>query len=298
MELRHLRYFVAVAEELHFRRAAERLCIAQPPLSQQIQALEAELGAQLFLRSRRSVSLTDAGQVFLQRARRILAEADAAGKEARRMALGEIGELRVGYTASLPLTEMFPRILSAFHAVCPDVGVRLQEMFTRDQLEALRTDALDVGFARYNATEARVDGLHFRLLRNDPLVMAMPVRHPLADAPRVSLVQFAQEPFIMYPETSGADLGGLLRRLCANAGFTPHIGQEAAEAVTQIGLVAAGLGVTAMPLPMACIAMDRVRYVPLTDKGAYHSMFLVTREGDNKPQLARFLACVEGVGEV
>jgi len=291
MELRHLRYFVAVAEELHFRRAAERLCIAQPPLSQQIQALETELGARLLTRSRRGVSLTETGRVFLLRARSILAEADAASEEARRMALGEVGELRVAYTASLPLTDMFPSILASFSRACPEVTVRLQEMFTLSQFEALRTDSLDVGFLRYYASEANVEGLHLRLLRRDPLVMVLPVDHPLADAGRLYLSQFASERFIVYPESSGADLAGLVRRLSHTAGFTLQVGQEAAEAVTQIGLVAAGLGVTVMPAPMACVAMDRVRYVPLADKGAFHTMYLVTRAVTPKPQLARFLEC-------
>jgi len=293
MELRHLRYFVAVAEELHFRRAAERLHIAQPPLSQQIQALEEEIGAQLLVRSKRSVSLTDAGGLFLLRARRILAEASLASDEARRAANGEIGELCVGYTASLPLTPLLPRILSEYREHCPNVAVRLQEMFTPDQFNALRNKDLDVGFVRYNDPDKQVDGLHLRLLRNDPLVMALPIKHPLAQASRVTLAQFADERFIAYPETAGADLGVLIRRLCNWAGFTPKVEQEAAEAVTQIGLVAAGLGVTVMPSPMACIAMDRVCYVPLADEGAFHSMYLVTRHTTPKPLLARFLSCVD-----
>lgn len=293
MELRHLRYFVAVAEELHFRRAAERLHMAQPPLSMQIQALEEEVGAQLLMRSKRSVSLTDAGALFLQRARRILADAQQASEEARRTANGELGELRVGYTASLPLGPLLPRILSEYHASSPDVSVRLCEMVTPRQFEALLNDELDVGFARYNEPDRQVEGLSMRLLRNDPLVMALPVGHPLAGASRVTLAQFAGERFIAYPESAEADLAALVRRLCHWAGFVPRVEQEAAEAVTQIGLVAAGLGVTVMPNPMACIAMDRVRYVPLADEGAFHSLYLVTRDKSPKRLLARFLECID-----
>jgi DNA-binding transcriptional LysR family regulator len=293
MELRHLRYFVAVAEELHFRRAADRLHMAQPPLSMQIQALEEELGAQLLVRSKRSVSLTDAGALFLQRARRILADAQQASEEARRTANGELGELRVGYTASLPLGPLLPRILSEYHALSPDVSVRLREMVTPRQFEALLNDELDVGFARYNEPDRQVEGLTMRLLRNDPLVMALPATHPLAGADRVALAQFAEERFIAYPASAGADLAALVRRLCHWAGFTPRVEQEAAEAVTQIGLVAAGLGVTVMPSPMACIAMDRVRYVPLADEGAFHSLYLVMRDKPPKRLLARFLECID-----
>lgn len=293
MELRHLRYFVAVAEELHFRRAAERLHIAQPPLSQQIQALEEEIGVQLLMRSKRSVSLTDAGAVFLRRARRILNEAISATDEARRVANGEIGEIRVGYTASLPLSPLLPRILSEYRSKCPNVIVQLQEMFTPDQFTALHNNELDVGFVRYNESDKQIPGLHLRLLRNDPLVMALPIRHPLASAERVTLSQFANERFIAYPENAGADLAVLIRRLCNWAGFTPKVEQAAAEAVTQIGLVAAGLGVAVMPMPMACIAMDRVHYVPLADEGAIHSMYQVTRDAAPKPQLAQFLTCVD-----
>lgn len=293
MELRHLRYFVAVAEELHFRRAAERLHIAQPPLSQQIQALENEIGAQLLVRSKRSVSLTDAGEHFLRRARRILDDAAAASDEAKRVANGEIGEIRVGYTASLPLSPLLPRILSEYRDKCPKVTVNLREMFTPDQFEALRNNALDVGFVRYNDPEKPVAGLRLRLLRNDPLYMVLPIKHPLAASNRVTLAQFANERFIAYPENAGADLGVLIRRLCNWAGFAPKIEQAAAEAVTQIGLVAAGLGVAVMPMPMTCIAMDRVRYVPLADNGAFHSMYQVTRDSTPKPQLTHFLTCVD-----
>ncbi|KAF7599616.1 MAG: LysR family transcriptional regulator [Candidatus Dactylopiibacterium carminicum] len=293
MELRHLRYFVAVAEELHFRRAAERLHIAQPPLSQQIQALEEEVGAQLLIRSRRSVSLTEAGEIFLQRARRVLEDAAAASTEARRMAKGELGHLRVGYTTSLPLKPLLPSILGEFRKKCPDVTVQLREMVTPEQFDSLRNNELDIGFVRYNEPDRKIDGLRLTLLSNDPLMMAMPVRHPLANAEQVTLAQFADERFISYPANAGADLGVLVRRLCNWAGFSPKVEQEAAEAVTQIGLVAAGLGVTVMPSPMACIAMDRVRYVPLADAGAFHSMYLVTRDGLPKPLLANFLSCVD-----
>lgn len=295
MELRHLRYFVAVAEELHFTRAAERLHIGQPPLSQQIQALEDELGAPLFLRSKRRVQLTEAGQILLQRARRILAEAAEAGDEVRRAARGELGELRVGFTSSLPLTPLLTRLLRAYREAAPDVTLRLMERFTAVQFEALRHSRLDVGFVRYNGALESEPGLRLRLLRRDPLLMVLPVGHALAARASVSLKDFRDEGFIMYPENAGAGLARVTRELCVAAGYTPRVVQEADEAVTQIGLVAAGLGVTVMPAPMACVAVDRVRYLPLRDARAWHSMVLVTRDEAPGPVLSRFLDLLDQV---
>jgi DNA-binding transcriptional LysR family regulator len=154
MELRHLRYFVAVAEELHFTRAAERLHLGQPPLSQQIQALEAELGVALFMRTRRKVSLTVAGERFLLRAREILAAAAEAADEARRAARGEMGELRVGFTASLSMTSFFPALIYDYRLHYPQVALTLREMFSEDQCQALIGGKLDVGFVRRADAEA------------------------------------------------------------------------------------------------------------------------------------------------
>lgn len=291
MELRHLRYFVTVAEELHFTRAAERLHIAQPPLSQQIQALEEELGVSLFARSKRRVELTDAGQQFLLRARAILAATQAAAEEAKRVALGEEGELRIGFTSSLPLTPILPAMVQDYHQHFPRIRLRLREMYTNDQFEALRRNELDVGFVRYNEI-LEPSGIQLKTLRRDPLLMVINERHSLAGSPGVSLVQFRDEGFVAFPDTAGSGLKNHFRQLCTRAGFSPLVAQEAGEAITQIGLVAAGLGVAVLPAPLDVVRIAGVRYLPLLDEGAYLIMALATRRDEASQRILRF---VDGV---
>lgn len=286
MELRHLRYFVTVAETLNFTRAAERLHIGQPPLSQQIQALEAELGVQLFERNKRRVALTDAGQRFLLRARRILDEAEEAADEARRAGRGEVGILHIGFTSSLPLTARFPAMLRDHRQRYPQVKLVLHEMFTPDQFAALQRGDLDIGFARYNEPAAP-PGVRIIELQRDPLRMVLPASHPLAGERQVSLAQFRDDNFIMYPQNAGAGLAGIIRSLCQAAGFEPRVMQEADEATTQIGLVSAGLGVTVMPAPLECVQVAGVRYLPISDDGAHHTMVLALPERPS-PLVARF----------
>lgn len=292
MELRHLRYFVAVAEELHFTRAAERLHIGQPPLSQQIQALEGELGVLLFERNRRRVRLTPAGERFLAHARQILAATDAAARDARRAASGEVGELSVGFTSSLPFTSLLPAVLNDYRHDYPDVTLTLRESFTGEQFAALAQGRLDVGFVRFTGLEPP-PGLAVREIRRDALRLVIHARHSLAEAPALSLAALRDEPFITYPRDAGTGLGRLVRRLCLAAGFEPHIVQEAREATTQIGLVAAGLGVTLLPAPLECVRLAGVRYLPLTDEGAHVSLGVATRADDASPLLARFLATLD-----
>ena len=288
MELRHLRYFVVVAEELNFTRAAERLHIAQPPLSQQIRALEEQLGVALFERSKRRVALTDAGERYLLHVRRILAEVEQAADDARRAARGEVGERRVGCTSSLPFTSLLPGLISDYRRHYPQVHLTLREMFTAHQFAALREDRLDVGFVRFHGQENPPD-LQLREIHRDPLRLVINARHPLASQPRASLEQLRDESFIIYPEGAGTGLNVQVRQLCLAAGFEPRIVQEAREATTQIGLVAAGLGVAVLPSPLECVQMKGVRYVPLDDEGAYLSLGLATRPGVPSPLLAGFL---------
>lgn len=297
MELRHLRYFVAVAEELNFTRAAERLHIAQPPLSQQIFALESELGVALFERTKRRVALTDAGKRFLERSRRILEDTSNAAEEARRAGLGEVGELRIGYTSSLPLTPLLSSVLRDYRRRHPDVRLVLREMFTPDQFDALRHDRLDIGFVRHNPDGNALPGLRLHELQRDPLRMVLPASHPLADANVVSIAQFRDDHFIMYPRASGAGLATVIHQLCASAGFAPKIMQEAEEATTQIGLVAAGLGVSVMPAPLECVKVADVRYVPLSDAGAFYTMFMALAERESSPVQTGFVEAVRVAAE-
>jgi len=293
MELRHLRYFVAVAEELHFTRAAERLHIAQPPLSQQIRALEGELGVQLLLRTRRSVALTDAGAALLERARPLLASVQALPEELRRVARGEGGELRIGFTSTLPLTKVLRDVVADHRRTHPDVVLTLRELHTAVQFEALRRGELDVGFVRYN--ERPPTGIHLKLLRRDPLRLVVPAAHRFAKRRSVSIADCREERFIGFPGSAGTGTGPLLKRLCAQAGFEPVIAQEAGEATTQIGLVAVGLGVAVLPAPLEAVRIEGVCYVPLADPGAMLVMSAATREDEASPRVLAFMRRLGGI---
>ncbi|MCB1910153.1 MAG: LysR family transcriptional regulator [Rhodocyclaceae bacterium] len=293
MELRHLRYFVAVAEELNFRRAAERLHIGQPPLSIQIRALEEELGVRLLERSKRRVSLTEAGNRFLRRAREILAAAAEAIDEARQAARGELGSLRVGFTSSLPYTSILPDLLVAYRRRYPAVELQLKEMFTTDQLAAIAEDRLDVGLVRYVGGELPA-GVEVREIGSDPLCLVLAASHPLADREMVRFAELADEGFIGFPDGVGTGLPDILRRLCRQAGFEPRVVQTAREATTQVGLVGAGIGVALLPAPLACIRLPRVRYVPIADDGASF-VLSVASPRTLSPQLAGFLEVLREV---
>ncbi|WP_434655211.1 LysR family transcriptional regulator [Chromobacterium violaceum] len=293
MELRHLRYFLAVAEELHFTRAAERLHIGQPPLSQQIQALEAELGAPLFRRHQRKVELTAAGQQLLPRARQILADSAAAAAAVRRAADGETGELRIGFTSSLPLTPILHHSLQHYRQAYPEVRLTLSEMFTAGQFDALERRQLDLSFVRFNGPTPspliRVEELH-----RDRLLAVVPSAHPLAERKTLPLKLLAGEPLIGYPRESGSGLSDVVRQLALQNGLELKMVQEAGEAITQIGLVAAGVGIAILPSPLECVQIPAVRYVPLSDDGAYLSMGIAVRRDDDSPLVANFLSGVRG----
>lgn len=292
MELRHLRYFVAVAEELHFTRAAERLHLGQPPLSAQIQALEREVGAQLLERTKRSVRLTDAGKLFLEDARRILALSEQAGENARRASRGEIGELRVGFTSSMPFSEILPRVVNLYRRHYPQVNLSLQEMATMRQIEAIADRVLDLGFIR--TPELDVDtGVELTTLRHDPLVMVLPTSHPLARHKTVKIEDLDGEPFVAYSRNVGAGLHAQVMKLCRDAGFELTVAQEVREAAIIIGLVAAGCGISVLPESFQCIKMSGVCYRMIADKAATTALMLARRKGDNSMLVDSFLALAQ-----
>lgn len=294
MELRHLRYFVAVAEELNFTRAAERLHIGQPPLSMQIRDLEEEIGTPLFERTKRRVSLTEAGRGFLGHARGILERSEEAVEEARRAGRGEAGELKVGFASSLPYTSTLPDVLYRYRQKYPRVSLQLREMFSAEQFNALGRGALDVGFVRHGGLELPHEVIT-REIGRDPLRIVVNAAHPLADAAEVSLAQFRDEGFIAFPPDIGSGLPIVVHRLCHNAGFEPRIVQTAREATTHIGLVAAGLGTAVLPAPLECVRLPRVRYLPLTDEDAYFSLAVAIADRPPDPLLAAFLEVLREV---
>jgi DNA-binding transcriptional LysR family regulator len=266
MELRHLRYFVAVAHEGHVTRAAERLHIAQPPLSQQIKALEAEIGASLFVRHPRGVALTDAGRSFLADAEAILAAADRAAQRARRTARGETGRIAVGFTTSAPFHPLVARAIREFRASRPDVSFMLEETGSGELLAALREERLDIAFVRSALPDPAGVAVH-ALLQED-MAAALPARHPLARQPKLALKDLAAETFILYRRPDGRGLYDVIIAACAAAGFSPHVGQEAPRIVSTLNLVAAGLGITIVPASLSRLPLEGVTYRPLRGRPA------------------------------
>lgn len=288
MELRHLRYFIAVAEELHFGRAAQVLGISQPPLSQQIQALEHEVGARLFERTNRRVELSEAGRLFLQEARLVLAQVDKAADVARRAQLGELGELKIGFTSSAPFNSSIPQAIFAFRQAFPAVHLNLQEMSSTQVAESLVDESIQVGLMRPLPLP---DSLSVVELMREPLVAVLNAGHPLVEGSErgLHLAQLAQEPFVFFPRTYGSGLYAQLLSLARDAGFSPHFAQEAGEAMTIIGLVAAGLGVSVLPASYQRIRIDGVVYRTLLDPEAMTAVWLVQRKGVQTPMAKGFV---------
>lgn len=292
MELRHLRYFVAVAEELSFTRAAQRLHIGQPPLSQQIQTLESEIGARLFDRNKRRVLLTEAGKLFLADARRMLAMSEQAKETARRADRGEAGELRIGFTFSTPFTPLFAKVVRRYRERYPGVLLTFQEMATLPQLAKIEARELDVGFVR-PASLPLPRAVQLTMLREDPLRLVLPADTALARRGRIAVKDLAGQSFVVFPENAGTGIYHQIYDLCRAAGFTPQIAMEAAEPSTIIGLVAAGCGISVLPSSFEGIRMEGVVYRPLSDRGATTSMLLARHAEGGGPLAAAFVALAQ-----
>jgi DNA-binding transcriptional LysR family regulator len=266
MELRHLRYFVTVAREGHITRAAERLGIQQPPLSQQIKALESEIGAALFLRHPRGVALTDAGRSFLTDAEAVLADVDRAANRARRTARGEVGRIAVGFTTSAPFHPLVARAIREFRATRPDVSFVLEETGSGELLAGLREERLDIAFIRSGLAD--LQGLTVHALLQEDMAAALPSRHRLARRPHLTLKDLAAETFILYRRPDGRGLYDVIITACSEAGFSPHVGQEAPRIVSTLNLVAAGLGITIVPASLSRLPLEGVTYRTLKGRPA------------------------------
>ncbi|MBD0274229.1 MAG: LysR family transcriptional regulator, partial [Acetobacteraceae bacterium] len=266
MELRHLRYFVAVAKEGHVTRAAERLGMQQPPLSQQIRALERELEVQLFRRKARGVELTEAGRALLGDARAILERAGRAVETARRAARGEQRRLCVGVPPTAPFHPLVPGVVRAFREAFPLVSVTLDECLRTESIERLRNEQMDVAFLR--ASIAAPEGLVVHPLLEEPMVVALPSAHGLArsGSDALAMEELAGETFVVYARQHGPAIYEALVAACHRAGFSPRLGQEAPRITSALGLVAAGFGISLVPASMRRMTMDGVAYRPL--KGA------------------------------
>jgi DNA-binding transcriptional LysR family regulator len=278
MDLRHLRYFLAVAEELHFGRAALRLHMAQPPLSQQIRRLEEEIGYPLFLRSSRSVKLTPAGKSLVDRARRTLHKVDEDLEAVRSVARGEVGVLKVGFVGSAMLTRL-PSVLDKYRRLYSRVQLHLNELHTSQLIDALRDGSADVALAR---DAGPAEDLHVEPAFIEPFVVVVPRRHPLAKLKSIPIAQLKDEPFVFFPRSAG---NHAWERAIAALGFHPNIVQEAPQWLTIVRLVAAGLGVSIAPASVQQIASPDVVCRKL---GGSTSIDLVYRVKDTNPLVDAF----------
>jgi DNA-binding transcriptional LysR family regulator len=285
MELRHLRYFVAVAEELHFGRAASRVGIAQPPLSKQIQQLEDEIGVKLFKRTKRRVSLTHAGETFLKDARQALDLSERAIRSAQRADRGEIGRLVVGFVGSATYS-FLPYALRSFRSRFPHVELFLRELTTYEQLDGLHTKAVDAGFVRQPIKD---DALFIETLLQEPFILALPTHHALASRASISLKMLATEGFVMFSRQQRTTFHDQVVSLCHQAGFSPKVVQEAVQIPTVLGLVSAGMGVTLVPASIKKLQFAGVVYRDLAQLDRITELAMAYRRDDESPVLQSFL---------
>jgi len=281
MDLRRLRYFVAVAEELHFGRAAERVHVVQSAISQQIKLLEEEFGFALFERSRNRVTLTVPGEVFLPEARDILRRSEAALHRARASADGTVGRLAIGFVDNV-LWSVLPPILRDFRVARPEVELTLRPMARSEQIEALRAGVIDIGIL---PSPAPTHAMRTALLVGAPLVAAIPEHHPLADRGSISLTELADEPWVVFPPSMRSRILEIVASSCAAAGFVPIVAQEAEQLHTLLALVSAGLGVTLVPEWVARARPAGVSLVPVAEATPSYELLVAWQEEALNPAI-------------
>ncbi len=285
MELRHLRYFVTLAEELHFGKAAEKLHIAQPPLSQQIRQLETELGFELFHRTKRKVELSEAGEVFLVEVQQIFRQLEQAIFLGRQVSRGEIGQLVVGFVSSAAYN-ILPNILQNTRNSIPNVSLELHELTTDEQLRWLQSGRIDVGFVRPPVDENTYES---KVIFQESLAIALPQNHFLANQDRVSLQSLKNESFILFPRFLAPGLYDLIISFCQQVGFSPKVAQEAIQMQTIVSLVAAEIGVAIVPESLQNLRRTGVIYKYFVEKTPQVSIAIIWRKNDVSVVLDRFL---------
>jgi len=283
VELRHLRAFCAVAEELHFGRAARRLGLSQPPLSLQVRRLEEQVGARLFERSSRRVALTDAGAALYPQARRLLQELESALAAAGRAGAGAEGLLRVAFAPSM-MFQLLPEVVRRFREAHPGVRLELRELPTARQLAALRAGELDVAFAREPQADA---ALRLETIASEPLRVALARQHPLARRRQLRLSALRAEPWVLFPRDIAPGLHDQVLGLCRSAGFSPRVVQESHEIFTTVGLVGAGVGVTIVPAVVERMGWSGVVYKPIPRAATQVAMAWAA--GPERPVVRHFL---------
>lgn len=288
-DLRQLRYFVEVAETLSFTQAAQRLHISQPPLSQQIQSLEADLGVRLLDRNRRRVALTEPGRLFLVEAKAILSRAESARTVVTEAAAGFTGQLRLAYAVSVSFHPALQETLLRFSHAAPGVSLHLGEMLTGAQYDAILSGQIDVGLLRAHPEGvANARQLNVEVIDHEPLVIALPALHRLARRPSVRMQELAGERFVSPPRTQATTLNDRLTLLANKAGFRPNIRQEAQQIPSLLPLVAAGLGVALVPASLQVVHLEGITFVPVDDPEAHLLLAVASRVDNTSPVLESF----------
>lgn len=292
MELHQIRYFIAVAEELHFGRAAARENVSQPPLSFQIKKLEQELGVDLFHRTKRRVELSAAGTAFLPEARRVLADLVTAAETAKKAHRGESGALTIGFVHSAAF-DYLPRLIGPFRRKYPEIELGLLELTVSEQVRELTEGKIDIGIVR---PPVREKGLASYKMVHEPFSVAVPVLHPLSAQHATSLQSLAEEDFVFYPEHRSPAFHHQLLTMCSEAGFMPRIAVVANTIHTAVGMVGTGAGVALVPNCVRCIQLPSVRFLDLTGTKHMAELTLVHADQTLPPACRKLVDYARGLG--
>lgn len=291
MEFRHLRCFTVLAEELHFGRAAQRLAMTQPPLSLNIQQLEADVGARLFERNSRGVALTPAGLAFLPRAQALLEQAALAAREARDVGQGLAGQLQIGFAGTV-LYRGLPQVLRDFAAAHPRLRLALRELSSSEQLVELVHDRLDLGFVHTTRVPA---GFSQILVSSQPFMACLPASHPMAKKRKLPLQALSEESFAVVMRAVSPDYHDRILAACADAGFEPSLAFELRHWLSVVSVIAQGLGVGLVPAALQQAGLPGVAFVPLEHPLAPYDTHCLWRTGRDQSALGAFLAAVRQV---
>ena len=288
MNLKQLKYFVAVAEELHFGRAAQRLFISQPPLSVSIQQLEQVIGFNLFIRNNKNVSLTDAGQLFYTEALTLLKHVEQMTKIGERVALGTLGQIRIGFTSSM-LFRHLDRIVHHFESIYPHINVVLKEMNSSEQLQALKQDQINIGFVHSLDSDSH---LEHRTYQEERFVCCLTENHPLATAEFIDVHELKKEKFVLFPRSVAPHYHDQITAICVAAGFSPYISYEVRNWLTIVELVRLGLGIALVPASMQNLDQHQLRFIPMRENTIRSKTYVVWNKDHHSELINHFLESI------